>query len=292
MRNLMDNMYNQNYGRYAVLEGQANLDDLLTARPGGIVRVKSPQAVTPLATPALEPFTFQMIQYLDEVRESRAGVSKTSQGLNPDALTSHTTATAVNAVMTAAQSRIELVARQFAETGVKELMLRIYELLVKNMDRERTIKLRGEWIDIDPTSWADSMSCTVSVALGHGNKDMQIQQLQQLVQMASQAKQSGSKMVSEDNMFNLTSALMNAMGYQNVTDFITPPQEQPPPPPPDPMIEAQLEAVKVDTAVKQGELEVKQQKAETELMDVKMDNKFKLAELAAELETGRPMKIG
>ena len=292
MRNLMDNMYNQNYGRYAVLEGQANLDDLLTARPGGIVRVKSPQAVTPLATPTLEPHTFQMLQYIDEVRESRAGVSKTSQGLNPDALTSHTTATAVNAVMTAAQSRIELVARQFAETGVKELMLRIYELLVKNMDRERTIKLRGEWIDIDPTSWADSMSCTVSVALGHGNKDMQIQQLQQLVQMASQAKSGGSNMVSEENMFNLTSALMNAMGYQNVTDFITPPQEQPPPPPPDPMIEAQLVAVKVDTAVKQGELEVKQKKAETELMDVKMDNKFKLAELAAELETGRPMKIG
>jgi len=292
VRNLLDNMYNQNYGRYAVLEGQANLDDLLTARPGGIVRVKSPQAVTPLATPTLEPYTFQMLEYIDSVREERAGVSKTSQGLNPDALTSHTTATAVNAVMTAAQSRIELVARQFAETGVKELMLRIYELLVKNMDRERVIKLRGSWVEVDPTSWADHMYCTVSVALGHGNKDMQIMQLQQLVQMAGQAKSGGSKMVSEQNIFNLTSALMNAMGYQNVTDYITPPEQQPPPPPPDPMIEAQLEAVKVDTAVKQGELKVKEQKAETELMDVKMDNKFKLAELAAELETGRPMKIG
>ncbi len=292
VRNLLDNMYNQNYGRYAVLEGQANLDDLLTARPGGIVRVKSPQAVTPLATPTLEPYTFQMLEYIDSVREERAGVSKTSQGLNPDALTSHTTATAVNAVMTAAQSRIELVARQFAETGVKELMLRIYELLVKNMDRERVIKLRGSWVEVDPTSWADHMYCTVSVALGHGNKDMQIMQLQQLVQMAGQAKSGGSNMVSEQNIFNLTSALMNAMGYQNVTDYITPPEQQPPPPPPDPMIEAQLEAVKVDTAVKQGELKVKEQKAETELMDVKMDNKFKLAELAAELETGRPMKIG
>jgi hypothetical protein len=110
--------------------------------------------------------------------------------------------------------------------------------------------------------------------------------------MAGQAKSGGSKMISEQNMFNLVSALMNAMGYQNVTDYITPPEQQPPPPPPDPMIEAQLEAVKVDTAVKQGELKVKEQKAETELMDVKMDNKFKLAELAAELETGRPMKIG
>ena len=85
----------------------------------------------PLATPPLEPFVFQMLQYFDDVRESRAGVSRTTQGLNDQALTSHTTASAVNAVMTAAQSRVELVARQFAETGVKELMCRIYELLVR-----------------------------------------------------------------------------------------------------------------------------------------------------------------
>jgi hypothetical protein len=81
IRNLLDNMYNQNYGRFAVLEGQANLDDLLTARPGGIVRVKSPNAVTPLATPSLEPFAFNMVQYMDQVGEARAGVSATTQGL-------------------------------------------------------------------------------------------------------------------------------------------------------------------------------------------------------------------
>ena len=122
MRNLMDNMYNQNFGRYAVLEGQANLDDLLTQRPGGVVRVKSPNAVMPLTTPPLEPYSFQMLEYLDGVRESRAGVSKMSQGMNDNALTSHTTATAVNAVMSAAQSRVELIARNFSVTGVKVLM--------------------------------------------------------------------------------------------------------------------------------------------------------------------------
>ena len=137
MRNLMDNAYNQNFGRYAVMEGQANLDDLLTQRPGGIVRVKSPNAVMPLATPPLQPESFQMLGYLDEVREARTGVNKNTQGINADALTSHTTATAVNAVMTNAQSRVELIARQFAETGVKELMLFIYELLLKYQDKER-----------------------------------------------------------------------------------------------------------------------------------------------------------
>ncbi len=290
MRNLLDNMYNQNFGRFAVLEGQANLDDLLTARPGGIVRVKSPQAVTPLATPTLEPYTFQMLEYIDEVRESRAGVSRTSQGLNDQALTSHTTATAVNAVMTAAQSRVELVARQFAETGVKDLMIRIYELLVKNMDREKVIKLRGEWVPVDPSSWADSMDATVSVALGHGNKDQQINQLSNLLQMANQAKQNGSPMVSEENVYNLSASLIRSMGYQQVEDFLTPPDKQQPQP--DPMQEATVEAIKVDTQVKQGELKVKQDKVELDREEAKMDAKFKMAELSVEVETGRPMKIG
>ena len=124
------------------LEGQANLDGRSAhpKRPGGVVRVKSPNAVMPLATPALQPYSFQMLEYLDGVREARAGVSKMSQGLDENALTSHTTATAVNAVMNASQSRVELIARNFAETGVKDLMIRIYELLYKR------IKIKKEWL--------------------------------------------------------------------------------------------------------------------------------------------------
>ena len=191
MRNLMDNMYNQNFGRYAVLEGQANLDDLLTQRPGGVVRVKSPNAVTPFATPALEPYSFQMLEYLDGVREARAGVSKMSQGLDENALTSHTTATAVNAVMGAAQSRVELIARNFAETGVKDLMICIYELLHKNQDKERMIKLRNEWVPVRPDVWRDKFDCTVSVALGSGNKDQQMMHLSQMLSFAGEAMKGG-----------------------------------------------------------------------------------------------------
>jgi len=289
MRNLLDNMYNQNFGRFAVLEGQANLDDLLTARPGGIVRVKSPNAVTPLATPSLEPYTFQMLEYIDQIRESRAGVSRTSQGLNENALTSHTTATAVNAVMTAAQSRVELIARQFAETGVKDLMCRIYELLLKNMDRKRVVKLRDEWVEVDPSSWNDNMDATVSVALGHGNKDQQIMQLQSLVQMASQNAE--SPMIQPDNLYNLTASLLKAMGYQNVDDYLTPPERQPQPEP-DPMQQATLKAMEVEDQVKQGELEVKRIKAENEVEETRLDAQFKLMEAEMEADRDAPVKIG
>ncbi len=301
MRNLLDNAYNQNFGRYAVLEGQANLDDLLTARPGGIVRVKSPNAVTPLATPALEPYTFQMLEYIDSVREARAGVSKHSQGMNDKALTSHTTATAVNAVMNAAQSRIELVARQFAETGVKELMKSVYELLVKNQDRERVIRLRNEWIPVDPREWDSSMDSIVSVALGNGNKDQQVAQLQQILQMATNYKNQGDPMVSGENIYNLSASLLKAMGMQNVDDYLTPPQMQQPPPPPEPDHKLQAEVQKLQAEAQRAMADTQMDQAKFQLDTQEFEHKrnldaaeleLKQAELQVELEQDRGVKVG
>ena len=294
MRNLMDNAYNQNFGRYAVLEGQANLDDLLTQRPGGVVRVKSPNAVMPLATPPLQPESFQMLGYLDDVRESRTGVNKNTQGLNADALTSHTTATAVNAVMSNAQSRVELIARQFAETGVKELMYCIYELLLKNQDKERVVMLRNQWVPVRPDMWNDKMDCTVSVALGNGSKDQQMAHLSQMLQFAAQAMQGGLPIVTPQNMYNLGAALVKAMGYQNVDDYLTPP---PPPQSQQPSPEQQL--AQMEMQVKQKELEIKtadiqlkaakiQQEAQKDAVDAQL----KAEELALEREQNRAVGIG
>ena len=294
MRNLMDNAYNQNFGRYAVLEGQANLDDLLTQRPGGVVRVKSPNAVMPLATPPLQPESFQMLGYLDDVRESRTGVNKNTQGLNADALTSHTTATAVNAVMSNAQSRVELIARQFAETGVKELMRCIYELLLKNQDKERVVMLRNQWVPVRPDMWNDKMDCTVSVALGNGSKDQQMAHLSQMIQFAAQAMQGGLPIVTPQNMYNLGAALVKAMGYQNVDDYLTPP---PPPQPNQPtpeqqnaMMEQQIKMKELE--IKQGDLQVKMMKVQQDAQEAAVDAQLKAEELALEREQKRAVAIG
>jgi len=294
MRNLMDNAYNQNFGRYAVLEGQANLDDLLTQRPGGVVRVKSPNAIMPLATPPLEPYSFQMLGYLDEVRESRTGVNKNTQGINADALTSHTTATAVNAVMTNAQSRVELIARQFAETGVKELMRCIYELLLKNQDKERVVMLRNEWVPVRPDMWNDKMDCTVSVALGNGSKDQQMMHLSRMLSFAGEAMKGGLSIVTEQNMYNLGAALVKAMGYQNVNDYLTQPT---PPQPQQPDPEEQLAQMEVqlkqkELEIKAADVQVKMQKIQQEAKKDAVDAQLKVAELELEREQKRAVAIG
>jgi hypothetical protein len=294
MRNLLDNMYNQNFGRYAVLEGQANLDDLLTQRPGGVVRVKSPNAVMPLATPPLEPYSFQMLEYLDGVRESRAGVSKMSQGINDNALTSHTTATAVNAVMGAAQSRVELIARNFAETGVKDLMLTIYTLLMKNQDHQRVVMLRNQWIPIRPDSWSDKMDCTVSVALGSGNKDQQMMHLSRMLQFAGDAMRGGLSIVTEQNMYNLGASLVKAMGFQNVNDFLTDPSQvqQQPPTPEEQMAQMEMQIKQKELEIKAADVQIKAQKVQQEGQEAAVDAQLKMAELQLEREQKRAVAIG
>ena len=293
MRNLMDNMYNQNFGRYAVLEGQANLDDLLSQRPGGVVRVKSPNAIMPLATPQLEPSSFQMLGYLDQQRESRSGVNKYSQGLNDNALTSHTTATAVNATMTAAQSRVELIARCFAETGVRDLMRCIYELVLKNQDKERVVKLRNQWVPVRPDMWRDKMDCTVAVGIGNGNRDQQLMHLTTMLQFAGDAMRGGLNIVSEKNLYNMGAALVKNMGFQNVDDFLTNPDMVPPQPNPEEqekMMEMQVKQQELQ--IKAADLQLKQQKLQQEAAESAVEAQLKAAELQLEAEQNRPIAIG
>ena len=293
MRNLMDNMYNQNFGRYAVLEGQANLDDLLTQRPGGIVRVKSPNAITPLATPQLEQSSFSMLDYLDKLRESRSGVNKYSQGLNENALTSHTTATAVAATMTAAQSRVELIARCFAETGVKELMKSIYELVLKNQDHERVIMLRNKWVPVKPDMWKEEYDCIVAVGIGNGNRDQQLMHLTTMLSFAGDAMRGGLKIVNEKNMYNMGAALVKNMGFQNVDDFLTDPDTVPPQPDPKEQLEqAEMQLKHKELEIKAADIQLKQQKLQQEAAKDSVDTQLKVAELNLEAQQGRPVAIG
>ena len=230
MRNLLDNMYLTNNGRYEVVEGQANLDDLMTSRPGGIVRVRTPGAVSPLATPQLDQNSFNMLGYLDSIREERTGVNKNSMGIGDGGLKSHQTATGVAQVMTAAQQKIELIARVFAETGMKDLANSVYQLIQKFESPEKIVRLNNKWTTLYPAEWKEKMDCTAQVGLGFGNKDMNLMhlgQLAQTIQMVAQHPAAGM-MIKPKNVYNLIAEQIKAMGMKNVEDFITDPGDQEP----------------------------------------------------------------
>jgi len=328
LRNLLDNMYLTNNGRYEVVEGQANLDDLMTSRPGGIVRVRTPGAVNPLGTPQLDQNSFNMLGYLDSIREERTGVSKQSMGLSEGGLKSHQTATGVGQVMTAAQQKIELIARIFAETGMKDLANSVYMLVQKFEKPEKIVRLNNKWSTLYPHEWKEKMDCVAQVGLGFGNKDMNLMhlgRLAQTIQMIAQHPQAGM-LLKPKNIYNLVAEQIKAMGMKNVDDFITDPGDQdvqqqqgPSPEEQAKQMEAQLKAEEIkvklqkiqqESAIKQQEmqleadiaaqdLELKRQEASVDMQIKAQELEIKKAELALkqqelvlEREQERAVKIG
>ena len=184
-RQILDNLYLTNNARIAAVDGQVNLDDLLTVTPGGIVRVKNPNALNPITVPPVAGQSFPMLQYMDGIQEKRTGISLASQGLDPNIL-QNTTATAVAAMQNAGAAKIELIARVFAETGVRDMFKKILHLLCKYQDKPRVIRLRGKYVAVDPREWSNQYDITVNVGLGTGNRQEQMAMLAMVLQKPEQ----------------------------------------------------------------------------------------------------------
>lgn len=221
LRSLLTNLYLQNNSRVIAVEGQVNLDDLLQARPGGIVRARAPGMVQALPVPQVGGQALQMMEYMDQVRDQRTGFSKASLGLDPDALQS-TTASAVNATVQGAQQKVEMIARVFAETGVKELARLILDCVVKFMPRPQIIRLRNDFVEINPNNWATEFDIDVEVGLGNGKED---EKLAMLVQIAGKQEQLiqqlgiNNPVVSLSQYINTLSEIAKMAGFKDTSKF-------------------------------------------------------------------------
>ena len=176
LRGMLDSLAQSINPRTTVVEGKVNMSDILNNEVGGIVRVLAPGMVQELTTPFVGQAAFPVLEYMDNVREGRTGITKASQGLDADVMQS-TTKAAVMATVTAAQQHIEMIARIFAETGMKRLFKGILRLITRHQDQPRTVKLRGHWVEVNPAAWDATMHVTVNVGLGAGTSEDRIRVL-------------------------------------------------------------------------------------------------------------------
>ena len=255
-RQILDNMYLANNGRYMALDGMVNIDDLLTSRPGGVVRVKTFDAVKPMQPPLLGAPAFNLLEYIDTIKENRTGVTRYNQGVDADSL--NKTASGINQIMSASQQRVELIARVFAETGVKDLFYAILENIQKHQDKAKVIRLRNEWVQMDPREWSNKFDLTVMVGLGTGSRETQLAALTEEAQYQLALLQGGLPMVTPENVYNLAMKRLEAKNIKGGDLFYTDPKTMPPrPPQPDPallkaqidgQVKTQLQAMKNEAA--------------------------------------------
>lgn len=268
-RQMLDNLYLTNNARVVAVEGQVNLDDLLTSTAGGVIRAKSPNAVQQLVVQNVASQAFPMLQYLDTVQSKRTGVSDASQGLDPSIL-QNVTAAAVASMQQAGAGKIELMARIFAETGVKSLFQGILHLLCKYQDKPRLVRMRGEFVEFDPRTWANQYDVAINVGLGAGNRQEQMAMLSMVLAKQEQLiAQYGpaNPYVSPAQYRSTLGRMVEIAGFKDSAEFykpITPEQDQmlSNPPPQEQQMPPEVQAMMART---QAEIQANQAKAQADI---------------------------
>jgi hypothetical protein len=284
MRNTLDSLAMSIHPRIAVTEGMVNMDDVMSTEVGAIIRQRSAGQVQPLSMPFVGREAFPVLQYMDQVKEARTGISKASAGLDANALQS-STATAVAATVSAAQQHIELIARIFAETGVKRMYQLVLHLITTHQDRERMVRLSNEFVPIDPRAFDSNMDVTINVALGRGSDTERMMMLRQIGEMQKEAMATmgpQNPLTDISKLSNTLKAMTELAGFKDTSQFwADPAQFQPPPAQDKPdineqLIQVQIQQIQADMQKKAAELKLGREK-------MIMDDDRKRDELEAEL---------
>lgn len=231
-----------------VASDMVNTSDLLVSRPGRIVRLKKGARVgeghvQPLPTENTFPFAMQGLQHMDTVVESRVGVNRMFQGIDSSNMNDHDR---IGQLSTMASQRIEDIARLFG-TGFKRLFSLAHELIIKSGHQDETMKLRGKWVDIDPTQWRTGRDMRVVAPFAAGNKDSLLQRLLLIGNIQEKALSAGAPFVQMDDAYELSKMIAGAADVPASKVFTDPATVEPPPPAPDHTETAlQIENKKVD----------------------------------------------
>ena len=279
LRNVMDSLVMAVSPRMVVQEGQVNMKDVLNTEVGSIIRARGgPASVTQLDTPFLGQPALGVMAMLDEIKASRTGITKISQGLDVESLTS-TARVGIDASIKSAQAHIELIARIFAETSLKPLYKGILHLVVKYQDRQKMARLNNQWVPIDPRYWDSDMDITVDIPLGAGNDMEKMQFLSTIAQkQETMLQQFGPEnpIVSLKNYHSTLSRMIELAGFQDPSVFFGDPAQYqaPPPEPPQPTPEEQYIQIQGQKAQADAQNDAAKLELEREKM-IRLDDREK-----------------
>ena len=245
LRSILDNVAMTNNPRLAVIEGAANIDDVLNNEIGAIVRMRQAGAVQDLSVPFTAGQTLGALTYLDGLVETKTGVSRASMGLDPDAMQS-TTKAAVQATVQAAAGQVEVMVRNLAD-GMRDLFGIMLRLSNKNVDEEQMMRMNGTFVPVDPRVWDSSMDVSINVGLGTGREEEKVMALNQALQMQTMDYQTYGPMnglVSMTNIRNTLADQLAVAGIRNADRYFAPITEE---------IEAQMLQQQQEAQAQQGE---------------------------------------
>ena len=306
MRQYLDSVYSSTLPRIAAVEGAVNLDDLLDAQAGGVIRVRQPGMIQPLAGASVGGEIRPLMDYLDTVKEQRTGMSRASQGLDANSLQS-STASAVSATVRGAQVKLESYARTMAETGVKSLFKGILALVLKHDSKPQVMRLRNKFVPINPAEWKSQFDTVVQVGLGTTDDETKIAFLTQIAAKQEQILMqlgADNPLVTAQQYVATLRSIAEVGGFKDADQFFNSPEvvgqkvaqqqqmQQAQQGKPDPAVAAMQQKAQMDLQLAkqkaEAEIELKREKMQADIQlereKMQMEIELRRQELAAEAE--------
>lgn len=278
-RGVLDNIYAVNAPQIGVND-LVDHDDLLTKRPGGIVRVdgkESPSnSIFPFNVPYIGDKALQVIQHFDQERAQTTGVLATSQGLSSDTFEKET-ATRFKGVEEANQAKIELVVRVISEIAYKRMYDGIADMVSQYQTTEQEIMVLGEPLRVNPAKWRFNHSVNSSVGLGAGDATSKVQTLTGILTIQTQLLERGSPLVDEVKIYNTVDAIMKASDIHDTAPFFNNPER------PNELVQAENEKLKGVLQQMQQAIE-QQQNPFTEAEMIKAQSKQQTDQVKAQTD--------
>lgn len=303
MRNVLDNMYQTNNMRPVVNE-RVDLDSLLTTRPAAPIYVDGTMAVgdsvSSFSPPSMWKDGIGLLEYFEQVRKDRTGISDETMGLDPKVLANASPNVLIRA-LDAAHARIDLVARVFAETGLKWLFRGIHELCRKSYDQPLRVELGGEYQEVKPQEWRKRTNLVVNVGTATGSQQRKLAALSAVAEMQSQMIQAGGLGMTllPSHVYQTAKDTAECMGLKDGDVYFMNPmmradpqfqemmQIQMPQQGPDPQtqmlqLNAQVENGKLQAQLQKNQLEAEIKQAELNLKQEELALKSRLEQLQAD----------
>lgn len=265
LRQGLDNLYLSNNTRHAITN-KVNLDDMLMNRPGGVVQIEDggipANEIMPLVTPFVFPQAMEGLEYMDQVRENRTGTNRYFTGIDQNAM--NKTATGIQQLSSMAAQRVEQIARIIA-TGVEDLFSIVHELILKAGHQKEVVQLRGQWVEVDPSTWKKRTDFKIAVGYAAGNKDSLVQKLMMIMNFQKEAMMGGLPIVQPQNIYESGMELIKACDMTSPGRFLTEPSKAPPQNPPQPDVTVMAaEQLKSQTALQAKQLDVEQKERDSQ----------------------------
>lgn len=298
-RQILNNLYLTNQPRFGLVDGQVNIDDMLSSQ-NQLIRITRPDAIVPIITNKLDSGPYNMLQMWDVVREQRTGVRRMASGPGADSLQNAYTETLGGSEMVADASaeRIELIARIFAETGVKRMMRLVLKEITKYDNKPKIARLRGVWTPINPAEWDSGMDMSIAVGLGSGNHQKDAATMMALIGLDQQliALQGGvdGPLLTLENLYAKLSRLVAASGLKSVERYYSDPKLAPPKPPAQPPVDPNIllaqAQMKIDADKLAADMKKHEQKLLADMQQHQADLEAEMQRFAADLQVKRAIE--